>query len=135
MSTFTKLRVSANRSASAGVPLLVAQIAFDPTAASAGTGFVLPKGAVITAMTSLGGSTGGTLPTVDIGVEGATDTIANELASDVAGTAGTVGSAGFAPLAANTEVWAGVGASAATGGTTTVVINYFIVDDREGANG
>ena len=133
MSTFSKLRVGTKR-ASAGVAKLIAQIAFDPIVASAGTGYILPKGSVILAITSLGGATGGTTPTVDVGVSGTVDNIAGELDADTAGTAGTVGALGFEPLASDTEVWAGVGASAATGGTTTVSIEYYIEDALNGAN-
>ena len=134
MSTFSKLRVGPKR-ASAGVAKLVGEISFDPTQTSAASGYILPKGAVITGITSLGGATGGTNPTVDIGISGGSAVIANEVDADTAGTAGTVEAAYlYVPLTADTEVYVGVGASAATGGTTTVAIEYYIQDPRGGAN-
>lgn len=135
MSTITKLRGSGNRSASAGVVTLIAQISLDPTLASAATGYVLPKGSVVIGVTSHGGSTGGISPTVDVGVDGTVDAIAGELPSDTAGAApATYGASSFAMLTDNTEIWAGVGASAATGGTTVLTVKYYIYDVRDGAN-
>lgn len=133
-STFSgPLRVGP-KTTSAGVVKLALQISVDPTAAAAATGSILPKGAVITGITSLGGATGGTNPTIDVGISGATDSIANELDADTAGTAGTLGATGWTELTADTPIWAGVGASAATGGTTTFIIEYYIADPKGGVN-
>ena len=134
-STFSgPLRAGPKGTASAGTVKLTLTIAFDPTQASAASGFILPKGAMITGVTSLGGATGGTNPTVDIGISGATDSIANEVDADTAGVAATLGANGFVELAADTPIWVGVGASAATGGTTSVLIEYIQVDSKLGVN-
>ena len=109
---------------SPGVVTLNAVISIDPTAATAGTGFILPSGSVPTGISSLGGATGGTNPTIDVGTSGTSDLFANELDADTVG-AGTVGAGGFIPLTVDTEVYAGVGASAATGGTTIFVLHYY----------
>ena len=103
---------------------LNAPISFDPTQATAATGFILPAGSVVTGISSLGGATGGTTPTVDVGTLATSDLYGPELDADTA-VAGTVGAGAFIPLTADTEIYAGVGASAATGGTTTVVIHYY----------
>ena len=109
---------------SAGVVSLNATIAFDPTQTTAGTGFILPAGSVVTSIASLGGATGGSSPTVDVGTSATSDLYGPELDADAAGL-GTSGAGMFVLLAADTEIYAGVGASAATGGTITIVINYY----------
>lgn len=109
---------------SAGVVSLNAEISFDPTQASLGTGFILPAGSVITGITSLGGASGGTAPTVDVGTQAAPDLFGPELDADTPGV-GSVGAGAFVKLTADTEVYAGVGASAATGGMTTIAIQYY----------
>ena len=125
-STFTGvIRSGKDKDGQVGVVMLVAEIAFDPTQTSALTGFVFPAGSVITGITSLGGATGGTAPTVDIGTTAGGVEIANELDADTAGTAGTLGAAGWVKMTVDTPVYAGVGASAATGGTTTIAITYY----------
>jgi len=118
----------------AGTVKLVTLIAFDPTQASAASGFVLPKGSMILGVTSLGGATGGTNPTVDVGISGATDSISNEVDADTAGGTGTLGANALVELAADTPIWVGVGDSPATGGTTTVAIEYIQVDSKLGVN-
>lgn len=107
-------------------------IEFDPTAASADTGEVLPAGAVVVGVQSLGGATGGTNPTVDIGTSGDPDGFANELDADTAGVMVNTGALNGTALAASTAVYAGVGASAATGGTTKAVIHY-VISEAAGA--
>lgn len=105
-------------------------VAFDPTAAAAGTGKYLPKGAIPLGVTSLGGSTGGISPTVDVQLAGGTAAgLANELASDAYGAEVVTGADLGAALTADTEIEAGVGGSAATGGTTTVLVSYLMQDD------
>lgn len=116
--------IKSGKPGSPGNVLLNAVIAFDPTQTAAGSGFILPKGSVVTGIASLGGSTGGTNPTVDVGVSDDTDDFGPELLSDTPG-AGTAGAGCFIELTADTEVYVGVGASASTGGTTTIVLTYF----------
>ena len=75
------------------------QISFDPTETSAtnvrigtssssGETLVLPAGAIpiTTAIMTIGGATGGTNPTVDIGTSADDDGLFNEVDADVTGT-------------------------------------------------
>ena len=116
-------------------------ISFDPTqsyatavrigtSSSSGETFVLPTGAVPISFLSLGGATGGTNPTVDIGTSADPDGFFNEVDSDTKGTlkgadGALVVAGGF--TAAST-VTGSVGSSAATGGTVTGVFTYTVVD-------
>ena len=106
-------------------------VAFDPTAAAAGTGVYLPAGAIPLGVTTLGGATGGTTPTVDLQLAcGTAAGLANELDADTASAVEVQTGADLGvALTADTEIEAGVGASAATGGTTTALVSYIIVDD------
>lgn len=105
-------------------------VSFDPTAASAGSGKYLPKGAIPIGVTSLGGGTGGISPTVDVALSGGTAAgLANELAADAYGAEVVTGADLGVALTADTEIDVGVGASAATGGTTTVLVSYVMQDD------
>jgi hypothetical protein len=116
-------------------------IAFDPTASSAtavkigtsattGNNFVLPAGAVPVSFMTIGGATGGTNPTVDIGTAADDDGFFNEVDCDTKGTlkgadgALVVGGG----IAANVTVTGKVGASAATGGTVVGIFTYTVVD-------
>jgi len=92
---------------------------------------ILPKGAIPLHLITLGGATGGTNPTIDVQLAGgAAAGLANELDADTLSTAlVTSGASLGAALTADTEVQAGVGASAATGGTTTFLIGYLMQDD------
>ena len=116
-------------------------IAFDPTAAAAtnvkvgtssssGEDFVLPAGAVPISYMTIGGSTGGTNPTVDIGTSADDDGFFNEVDADTKGTlkgadgALVVGGG----VAAAVNVTGKKGASAATGGTHVGVFTYTIAD-------
>ncbi len=112
-------------------------ISFDPTAASAtavrigtsattGAFFTLPAGAVPLYLLSLGGATGGTNPTVDIGSSGTPDGFFNEADADTKGTInGANGSLVVGTgITADTRVFGKVGASAASGGTYTGVFVY-----------
>lgn len=104
---------------------------FNPTSSSQVLLGYLPPGAIVTDVVSWGGSTGGTNPTVDIGTSGDNDGFANELVSDgvsSAVAAGTSGALAGTTLSARTAVYGKVGASAATGGTTTVHVHYIVVD-------
>ena len=116
-------------------------IAFDPTAVSAtavkvgtssstGNDFVLPAGAVPISFMTIGGATGGTNPTVDIGTSADDDGFFNEVDADTQGTlkgadgALVVGGG----IAADVTVTGKVGASAATGGTIVGVFTYTVAD-------
>ena len=105
----------------------------DPTAASAGIGKYLPSGARVINVIGLGGATGGTNPTIDVGWSDDADGFANELDCDAAFTDAVQATTGGADLGvkmtAVTEIYAGVGASAATGGTTTFLVNFVVDDD------
>jgi len=117
-------------------------ISFNPTSASAtaarvgtsatvGNIFVLPAGAVPVSFVSLGGATGGTNPTVDIGTAADDDGFFNEADAD---TKGTITGANGAlvtgtGIAAAVTVTGKVGASAATGGTTTGIFNFVVYSD------
>lgn len=106
-----------------GTPVLVMKGAFDPTSATQIELFTLPKGAIPLNVYSLGGATGGSNPTVDIGTAGSNAGFANELDADAYSASGTGALTGV-ELTANTVVYGKVGASAATGGTTTILLSY-----------
>ena len=122
-------------------------IAFDPTAASAtavkvgtssssGNNFVLPAGAVPISFMTIGGATGGTNPTVDIGTSADPDGFFNEVDADTTGTlkgadgALVVGGG----IAADVTVTGNVGASAATGGTIVGIFTYTVADSGAESN-
>ena len=106
------------------------QVSFDPTAASASTGSTLPKGAIPLWVQGLGGATGGTNPTVDIGTAGNDDGFSNELDADAFITSfSTNGALLGTELTVDTLIFAGVGASAATGGTMQAIVAYMMADD------
>jgi hypothetical protein len=117
-------------------------ISFDPTAAAAtnvrigtssssGETFVLPEGAVPVSFMTIGGATGGTNPTVDIGSSADDDGFFNEVDCDTKGSLkGADGALVVAGgISAATTVTGKVGASAATGGTVTGVFTYTVVDN------
>lgn len=105
-----------------GTPVLVMKGSFDPTSSAQVELFTLPKGAIPLVVYSLGGATGGTNPTVDVGTVASDAGFANELDADAYGTA--TGALTGIELTANTKVYGKVGGSAATGGTTTVLVSY-----------
>ena len=139
----------------AGSVGLQANFYFDPTAA-AGTDVqvsatdtrkvVLPLNAVITGISFNGDATGGTSPTIDMGYtdyDGGTtfvdiDGLLNEADAD-AGAVVTVwggdSTAGAAlgdvdlPATERIKIVGGKGASAATGGTITGIIYYYVKDN------
>ena len=116
---------------STGVVMLAVKMSFDPTAASVGTNVWLPANSVVHSFVHDGGATGGTNPTFDIGVSGATERYFNEVAAD---TAAVVLSNGTGVATENPNpirVWAGVGASAATGGTVTGHLIYYRTDQTK----
>ena len=117
-------------------------ISFDPTAASAtavrigtssstGAYFTLPVGAVPLYLLTIGGATGGTNPTVDIGSSATPAGFFNEADADTKGT--LIGANGSlvvgTGLTAQTQVYATVGSSAASGGTFTGVFVYTIYNN------
>ena len=101
------------------------------TSATAGEVFTLPKGAVPSSFISLGGATGGTNPTVDIGTAADPDGFFNELDADLKGAVkGADGALAIGTgVPANVEVTANQGSSAATGGTVTGTFHYTMVDN------
>lgn len=108
----------------------VITFSFDPTAASADTGKVLPSGCVpIACLAVQPNATGGTNPTVDIGTAADPDGFANEMDADgytgLVYTGALLGTAITTP----TAIYAGVGASAATGGTVVGSVWYLMADD------
>jgi len=104
---------------------------------------ILPEGAIIDMVLTVGAATGGSSPTIDLGVvdyDGGTDIVdidglANEARSDInarqdvaSGQAGTL-VANQTKLTERAKVTATVGTSAPTGGTLSGVIYYHIQDD------
>ena len=118
------------------------QISFDPTESSAtnvrvgtsatsGQTLVLPAGAIPISIMTIGGATGGTNPTVDIGTSADDDGFFNEVDADTAGTLkGADGALAVAGgLAADATVTGKVGSSAATGGTFTGILTYVMANN------
>ena len=101
------------------------------TSATSGEIFKLPKGAVPTQFISLGGATGGTNPTVDIGTAADPDGFFNELDADLKGAVkGADGALAIGTgVPANVQVTANQGDNAATGGTVTGTFHYTMVDN------
>ena len=104
---------------------------------------ILPEGAIVDFVLSAGGATGGSSPTIDLGVvdyDGGTDVVdtdglANEMRSDIgaridtsSGQAGALVT-GQTKFTEKVKVTATVGDSAPTGGTVSGVIYYHIQDD------
>lgn len=125
-----------------GVMTQSVQISFDPTASSAtavkigtssstGEDCVLPAGAIPISIMTIGGATGGTNPTVDIGTSADDDGLFNEVDADTKGTVkGADGALAIAGgLAADATVTGKVGASAATGGTYTGILTYVMANN------
>ena len=139
----------------AGSVCLQAQFYFDPTAAQ-GTDVqvsstdtrkvVLPENSVITGITFNGDATGGTDPTIDMGYtdfDGGTNFVdVDGLLNDANADAGAVvtvwggdSTAGAAlgdidlPSTEIIKIVGGQGSSAATGGTITGIIYYYVKDD------
>lgn len=125
-----------------GVMTQSVQISFDPTETSAtnvrigtsatsGETLVLPAGAIPISIMTIGGATGGTNPTVDIGTSADDDGLFNEVDADTQGTVkGANGALAVAGgLAADATVTGKVGASAATGGTFTGILTYAMANN------
>jgi len=94
----------------------------------------LPKGAIPLSVSSLGGATGGSDPTVDIGDGTDADGFANELAADAASMRTATGALIGTELTVETTLYMVVGASAGTGGTTEVLVEYAMADDAKVAH-
>jgi hypothetical protein len=119
----------ASRTSWAGVPVLVMKASFDPTSATQILLGTLPAGSIPLGVQSLGGATGGTNPTVDIGTVASNAGIANEADADTLTLTYATGALTGVALTVDTPIYGKVGASAATGGTTTVLINYIFNDN------
>lgn len=119
---------SNKKSATPAVFEAVIKVSFDPTSVTPIDLGIMPKGAIPLAFISLGGATGGASPTVDIGTVANTAGFANELEADVYGE-GTGSTLTGIELLVDTPFRGSVGASAATGGTITVLARYVMADD------
>jgi len=119
----------ASRTSWAGVPVLVMKASFDPTSATQILLGTLPAGSIPLGVQSLGGATGGTNPTVDIGTVASNAGIANEVDADTLTLTDATGALTGVALTVDTPIYGKVGASAATGGTTTVLISYIFNDN------
>lgn len=115
------------RNAATGLVMQAQRATFDPTAASAATGIVLPAGSYPVAFLTDGGASGGTNPTVDIGKSGSTAFWGNEVDADAVALTTP---ADQTVQTADTAVWAGVGASAATAGTVQLIVLYMTDPDN-----
>lgn len=127
-----KAVIQQGREAARGIVPCVQRATFDPTAAVADTTIVLPKGAVLMGIFLDGGATGGASPTVDVGTSADTDGYLNEADADGAAfyNIGSTEAGALWDMAVettDTTIQAGVGASAATGGTVTMDVWYFTV--------
>lgn len=118
----------------AGSVVLALPISFDPTAASADSGIVIPKGAIVLGFQHDGGATGGTNPTFDIGTSSDADAFINEGDADAAGYVAVNGAEANTAVSEDTAVYVGVGASAATGGTVAGMLLYVREDSTSGVN-
>ena len=106
------------------------------TSATVGNTLTLPAGAVPISILTIGGATGGTNPTVDIGTAASPEGFFNEVDADTRGVLqganGTL--TGGTGLTVPTVVTGRVGASAATGGTFTGVLTYTVFDNGDQLN-
>lgn len=121
-----------SKGASPAVLKACIQFTFDPTQASASTGVCLPKGAIpIAAQNINGGGTGGSSPTIDIGTSGDPDGFGNEMAADSTTVEVISGALIGVELTVDTEIFAGVGASASGGGSVLACVWYLMADDAK----
>lgn len=121
-------------------------ISFNPTlstptpvrignSATTGNTLTLPPGTVPVSILTIGGATGGTNPTVDIGTAASPDGFFNEVDADTRGVVqGSNGTSPSTGTATAVVVTGRVGASAATGGTFTGVLNYVVYDNGDQMN-
>lgn len=108
-----------------GLVLQCLRVSGDPTSSAAVSVGTLPTGATPVGVQSLGGATGGTNPTVNVGLGADPDGLAAGLDADGLTTLVATGAEVGTALTADTAVTLQVGSSAATGGTTAVLV-YFI---------
>lgn len=121
--THTSIRHRVNTNHTVGVATYCLRGSFDPTSASQVLLFTLPTGAIPLSVASYGGATGGTNPTVIVGTSGDDNGYADELDADT--PAETFNGALLnTAVTSDTAVYGKVGSSAATGGTTSVVLHY-----------
>ena len=137
------------KTAYAGSMVMFAAFTFDPTQTSGtvknanGQAIVLPVGAVVTNISTNGGATGGTSPTIDMGFTLYTtgtatpDGLMNETPANakqsVNWASTTAGTSMGAVMSATEFVYitGRAGASAATGGTITGRIEYYVPTDGQ----
>mgnify|MGYP003135406430 FL=1 len=129
-----------------GVVSISAVVAFNPVGAAAnvkvgtshttGENFILPDNAVPISFLTIGGATGGTNPTVNIGTAADPDGFFVNADADTKGSlAGASGALVVgAGISGPVQVTANQGSSAATGGTTVGVFTYTIADDGAESN-
>lgn len=118
----------------AGSVVLSAQFTVDPTAASGPVGFSLPPNSLVIGAAVDGGATGGVSPTIDIGDPIDPDAFLNEVPADTPGFTSAAGAFAGSFQTSYTPIYAGVGASAATGGTVQVTLLYVRKDEELGVN-
>ena len=128
-------RSSAGALGHAGSAILALPITLDPAAATASVSINLPIGAIPLGFQHDGGATGGTSPTFDMGTSASSAIFINEGVADTAGFVGVNGTGANTALTAVTTIYAGVGASAATGGSITGMFLYVMDDASTGLNG
>ena len=120
----------ATKSATPAVLPAMIQFTFDPTQSFTGTGKIIPKGAIVLYAQNINGfATGGISPTIDIGLEGDPDAFGIEVVADAPSGLVVNGIAIGQPLISDFEIFAGVGASAATGGSVLCAVHYMMPDD------
>lgn len=125
-------RQKPTKSATPSVGLLGIKFSFDPTQASATVSKTLPIGAIPLFVQNLdGGATGGTSPNVNVGTSGDANGYADGLDADNATGLTNTGLLLGTALTAETEIYAGVGSSAATGGTVNAVLYYMMSDSGD----
>lgn len=123
---------STKKATPAVLPNLV-RFTLDPTQASSPVGVTLPKGTIIIQAGNLnGGGTGGSSPTFDIGTESDPDGLVVGVPADtIQAQFGNGALSSGEALTQDTPVYAGVGASAATGGEVKGSIIYVMEDDQK----
>lgn len=124
------LRTGSNsKSSNIGTPVCTLGAQFDPTSTPQIELFTIPKDSIVLEVVSLGGATGGTNPTVDIGTSGDDDGFANELRADIVAYGGNGALTGVAATK-DEKVFGKVGAAAATGGQVTIVLKYIMIVEQ-----
>lgn len=117
-----------------GSVVLALPLSFLSTAATADLGITLPTGAIPLGFQHDGGATGGASPTFDMGTAATSDLFIAEGDADLAAHVGLNGAGANVAMTAPTAIYAGVGASAPTGGTITGMFLYIMEDAELGLN-